>query len=107
MLLKRLFAVTAVFLTTLLGLTSVLQIASATPKATSLLYDSSQNNTPSEQNFTYRALNTQPPFTAQASQIYSAPVTVLNTANQLNDYAGYTVSPTVMPSLNRATGIWP
>ena len=103
MLLKRMGVVTAVFLITLLCLNNLLHTASASPQATTLLYDSSLSNTLSAQNFGYQAL-TQPPFTTQASQIYSAPVTILNTANQLNDYAGYTVNQSAMPTLNRATG---
>lgn len=102
--LQRILIVTAVFFATLLGLTNLLHTVFATPQATTLLYDSSQNNTPSNQNFSYQALNPQPPFTTQATQIYSAPVTVLNSANQLNDYAGYTVNQPAMPALNRATG---
>ena len=104
---KRLFVITAVLLTTLFTLTSLLQplqTVSSAPQATALLYNSTLGTTPSQQNFNYLALNPQPPFTPQASQTYSAPVTVLNTANQLNDYAGYTISQTVMPSLNRADG---
>ncbi|GJM42586.1 MAG: hypothetical protein DHS20C20_28680 [Ardenticatenaceae bacterium] len=102
--LKRLLVITAVFFATLFSLTSLLHTVSATPQATTLLYDSSQNNTPSDQNFSYQALNPQPPFTTQATQIYSAPVTVLNTVNQLNDYAGYTVNQAAMPTLNRSVG---
>ncbi|WP_420628737.1 Calx-beta domain-containing protein [Candidatus Leptofilum sp.] len=102
--LKRLLVITAVFFATLLSLTRLLHTASATPLVTTLLYDSSQSNTPSDQNFSYQALNPQPPFTTQATQIYSAPITVLNTASQLNDYAGYTVNQPAMPALDRDAG---
>lgn len=101
---KRILVITAVFLVVTLALNNLLRTASATPLVTTPLYDSSQNNTLSEQNFSYQALNPQAPFTTQATQIYSAPVTVLNTTNQLNDYAGYTVKQAAMPSLSRATG---
>lgn len=101
---KRILVVTAVFIATLLSLTSLLHTVSATPHATTLLYDSSQGNTPSDQDFSYQALNPQPPFTTQATQIYSAPFTVLSTVNQLGDYAGYTVNQSAMPTLDRATG---
>ncbi|MCP4417000.1 MAG: hypothetical protein GY805_10280 [Chloroflexi bacterium] len=99
---RRIFVITAVFFTTLLSLTSLLQAASSAPQATTLLYDSSLGTTPSQQNFSYQAIN--PFLTVQASQSYSAPVTVLNTANQQGDYAGYVVSQTVMPTLSRAAG---
>ena len=101
---KRLFLSTAVFLTTLLGLASLLKIAASAPQATTLLYDSSLGTTPDQQNFSYQAINPQPPFTVQATQSYSAPITVLDTGSQLADYAGYTVSQTVMPTLNREDG---
>ncbi len=101
---RRIFVITAVFFTTLLSLTSLLQAASSAPQATTLLYDSSLGTTPSQQNFSYQTINPQPPFTVQASQSYNAPVTVLDTASQLSDYAGYIVSQTVMPTLSRAAG---
>lgn len=104
---KSVFVVTAVLiitLSTLFSLLRSLQIIHASPQATTLLYDSSLGTTPSQQNFSYQAINPQPPFTVQASQSYSLPVTVLDTASQLEDYAGYTVSQTVMPTLSRAAG---
>jgi hypothetical protein len=104
---KSVFVVTAVLIMTLFTLFSLLrplQIMYASPQATTTLYDSSLGTTPSQQTFSYQAINPQPPFTVQASQSYSLPVTVLNTASQPEDYAGYTVSQTVMPTLNRATG---
>jgi hypothetical protein len=102
--LKRMGMLTAVFTVALFSLSNLihpLQIVSSAPQATTLLYDSSLGNTPDQQNFSYLAL---PPFIAQATQTYSAPVTVLNTANQLSDYAGYTVTQSAMPTLSRATG---
>jgi len=65
-----------------------------------LLYDSNLGTLPSQQNFSYQAIGLPP----QATQTYSAPVTVLNTANQLSDYAGYTVTQAAMPTLNRSAG---
>jgi hypothetical protein len=104
---KRIFVVTAVLLTALFSLTNLLrplQIVSSSPQTTTLLYDSSLGTLPSEQNFSWQALNPQPPFHILASQTYSAPVTVLSTTSQLSEYAGHTVSQTVMPTLNRAAG---
>lgn len=105
--LKRVWMITAVFIAVLFSLSNLirpLQIVSSAPKAATLLYDSSLGTTPNQQNFNYQAINIQPPFTVQASQSYNDPVTVLTTSNQLADYAGYTVSQTVMPMLNRAAG---
>ncbi len=105
--LKRVFVITAVLLTTLFSLTQLLhplQTVSSAPQATTLLYDSSLGTLPSEQSFSFTAVNPQPPFMALASQVYSAPVTVLSTTSQLSEYAGYTVSQTVMPTLSRAAG---
>ena len=102
--LKRIAVITAVFCVTLSGFINLLHAVSAAPQAATLLYDSSLGSTPSGQSFSYLALNPQPPFTTQATQIYSAPVTILNTANQLNDYAGYTVNQSAMPTLDRAAG---
>ena len=106
MLLKRILVVTAVFLAATLSLTSLLQTASAWPQTTTVLYDSTVGNALSNQNFDYLAVNlTNPnPFLVQASQSYSTPVTVLNTATQLNDYAGYVIDQATMPTLNRSTG---
>lgn len=101
---QRIWVVTAVCLATLLSLTSLLQTASATPQATTLLYNSSLSNTLSGQNFSYQALDTSNPFSIQASQTYSAPVTILNSANDQNEYVGYTVNQPAMPTLNRAAG---
>jgi hypothetical protein len=103
---KRFWVITAVLLTVLFGLTSLLQTASATPQAITLLYDSALGSTLSGQNFNYAAvnLNNPNPFNVQASQSYSAPVTVLNTANQLDDYAGYSVDQAAMPALDRSKG---
>ncbi|MEZ4593385.1 MAG: hypothetical protein R3D55_19900 [Chloroflexota bacterium] len=102
--LKRILVVTAVLLTTLLSLAHLLQTASATPNATTLLYDSSLGTLPSDQSFSYQALDRFNPFDVQASQTYSSPITLLNTANDQNEYAGYTVTQAAMPTLNRATG---
>ena len=99
---KRVFVVTAVLIVALFSLTSLLQTVSSAPQATTLLYDSTLGTTPDQQNFSYLAIN--PVFPVQASQSYSVPVTVLDTANQLSDYAGYTVTQTVMPTLSRNDG---
>jgi len=100
---KRVFVVTAVLLAALFSLPNLLhplQTISSAPQATTLLYDSSLGNTLDQQNFSYQAIGLFP----QASQTYSAPVTVLNTANQLSDYAGYTVTQAAMPTLSRTVG---
>ncbi|MBK8903419.1 MAG: hypothetical protein IPM53_19710 [Anaerolineaceae bacterium] len=104
---KRVWVITAVLAAALMSLTTLLrplQTVHSAPEATTILYNSSLGTTPDQQNFSYVALNPQPPFTVQASQAYSAPVTVLNSLNQLADYAGYTVNPSAMPTLNRAAG---
>ena len=104
---KRVFMITAVLLTALFSLTNLLrplQTVSSAPQTTTLLYDSSLGTTPNQQNFSYLAFNPQPPFFAEATQTYSTPVTILNTTSQIDDYAGYTVSQTVMPTLNRGAG---
>ena len=101
--LKRLGLATAVIFGTLFSLSNLfhpLQTASSTPQATTLLYDSSIGTTPNQQNFSYQAIG----FPPQATQTYSAPVTILNTANQLTDYAGYTVTQAAMPTLSRTIG---
>ena len=104
---RRVFVITAVLLTALFALTNLLrplQTVSSAPQATTFLYDSSLGTLPSEQNFSFLALNPQPPFLTLASQTYSTPVTVLSTTSQLSEYAGYPVSQTVMPTLNRTAG---
>ncbi len=105
--LKRILVITAVLLAALFSLTNLLrplQIVSSAPQATVLLYDSSLGTLPSQQNFRWQRISPQPPFLPLASQTYSTPVTVLNTTSQIGDYAGYTVSPTVMPTLSRTAG---
>jgi hypothetical protein len=104
---RRVFVITAVLLTTLIGLTNLLrplQTVSSASQATTLLYDSNLGTTPDQQNFRYLVFNPNLGTIPQASQIYSTPVTVLSTTNQLGDYAGFTVSQTVMPTLSRTTG---
>lgn len=105
---QRVWVVTAVLATAFLSLISLLRplqaVLSAPQANTTLLYNSSLGTTPGQQNFSYVALNTQPPFIVQASQTYSAPVTVLNSFDQLDDYAGNTVNQTAMPTLTRAAG---
>ncbi|MCB8980810.1 MAG: hypothetical protein H6657_25650 [Ardenticatenaceae bacterium] len=105
---KRVWIVTAVLTATLFSLINLLNplrtVYSAAQANTTLLYDSSLGTTPDQQNFSYVALNPQPPFTVLASQTYSAPVTVLNTHNQLADYAGNTVTSSAMPTLTRTAG---
>lgn len=106
MLLKRMGVVTAVFLITLLSLNNVLQTASASPQATTLLYDSSLGTLPSNQSFEYQAINPDNfpnIYAVQATQTYSDPVAILNSSTDLGDYAGYAV-PTDTLTLNRATG---
>ncbi len=104
---KRVFVVTAVLLTSLFSLSNLLhplQTAFSAPQATTILYDSSLGTLPSEQNFSWQALSLQPPFLTLASETYSTSVTVFSSTSQLDDYAGYTVSQTVVPTLSRATG---
>jgi hypothetical protein len=104
---KRVFVITAVLITTLFSLTSLLrplQTVSSAPQATTLLYNSSLGTLPSEQNFSFLALNPQPPFLVLTSQTYSTPVTVFSSTSQLSEYAGYPVSQTVMPTLDRTAG---
>ena len=101
---RRIILVTAVLIIALFSLTSLLQTVSSAPQATTLLYDSTLGTTPDQQNFSYLAIDPQLPFTVQATQSYSAPVTVLDTSTELGDYAGNTVSQTVMPTLSRAAG---
>ncbi|MAT99481.1 MAG: hypothetical protein CL608_20255 [Anaerolineaceae bacterium] len=104
---KRVLVITAVLLTALFSLATLLrplQTVSSAPQATTLLYDSSLGTLPSEQNFGWQAINPQPPFHILASQTYSAPVTVLSTTSQLSEYAGYPVSQTIMPTLTRTAG---
>ncbi|MCB8927939.1 MAG: hypothetical protein H6652_20185 [Ardenticatenaceae bacterium] len=108
--LKRVCIVTAVLVATLFvlsNLISPLQTAHSAAQAnTTLLYDSSLGTTLGQQNFSYVALNPDNanPFNVQASQSYSTPVTVLNSHNQLGDYAGNTVTPSAMPTLTRSAG---
>jgi hypothetical protein len=104
---KRVFMITAVLLTALFSLANLLrplQTVSSAPQATTLLYESSLGTLPSEQNFSWQAISPQPPFFPLASQTYSLPVTIFSSTGQLSDYAGYTISQTVMPTLNRAAG---
>lgn len=101
---KRIFVITAVLFAVLFSLTLLLNplqtIYSAPQAITTLLYDSTLGTTPSQQNFSYQAIG----FPVQASQTYSAPVTVLDTTSQLSDYAGYTVTQAVMPTLSQVDG---
>ena len=83
---KRILMGTAVLLVAFFSLSSLLQIASSAPQATTLLYDSTVGTTLSEQNFSYLAINPQPPFSVQASQSYSNPITLLDTAQPIERF---------------------
>ncbi len=79
------------------------QIALASPN---VLYDGTLNTgTPNKQGFLYL---TYPLTDAQATQIFTSPVTLLDTTPQMSDYAGYFANllakPPLYPPLDRATG---
>ena len=67
-----------------------------------LLYDGALNTgLPNAQGFVYL---TNPLSGAQATQVFTTPVTVLDTTPQMSDYAGYFAKPTLYPPLDRTTG---
>ncbi len=72
------------------------------PQGTRVLYDGSLNTgTPDTQGFFYIPY---PTGSAQASQVFTTPMTVLDTTPQMSDYAGYFTKPTLYPPLDRASG---
>ncbi len=78
-------------------------IAPASPK---VLYDGALNTgIPNTQGLLYL---TYPLTDAQATQIFTSPVTLLDTTPQMSDYAGYFANlfanPPLYPPLDRATG---
>jgi hypothetical protein len=67
-----------------------------------VLYDGALNTgTPETQGFLYL---TNPPGSVQATQMFTTPVTTLDTMPQMSDYAGYFARPTLYPKLDRASG---
>ncbi|HSD83729.1 MAG TPA: hypothetical protein VLG46_07715 [Anaerolineae bacterium] len=67
-----------------------------------MLYDGSlDTGTPDTQGFVYL---THPLTNVQATQMFTTPVTVLDTTPQMSDYAGYFGKPTLYPPLERVGG---
>jgi hypothetical protein len=87
---------------TFIWLLSSLQIAQTAPSATTILYDGTLGSTPDTQSFEYEAAALPPPVLA--TQTYSYPLTILDTTPKMADYAGYAVTPTLAPTLERTTG---
>lgn len=69
---------------------------------TIVLYDGSLGGTPDTQG--YFEYGTQPFPPSSGTQIFSNGVTILDTSATALDYAGYAVSPTLMPVLKRTSG---
>ncbi|MCL4262671.1 MAG: hypothetical protein KJ069_05630 [Anaerolineae bacterium] len=98
--------VTAVLATHLL-LTILDTAVAAAPTDTLVLYDGALGGTPDTQNFEYAAVNPTFPFPpAQATQTYSPALqaTILDTTPEIGDLAGYAVTPTLAPILDRQVG---
>jgi hypothetical protein len=67
-----------------------------------VLYDGALNTgTPDTQGFFYLPY---PTGSAQATQVFTPPVTVLDTTPQMSDFAGYFAKPTLYPPLDRVGG---
>ncbi len=95
------------------GVTAVLSITflltnlqtAAADNVPLVLYDGALGGTPDEQLFEYAAANLIfPPQAVQATQTYSAPLTILDTTLEILDYAGYAITPTLAPVLTRTLG---
>ena len=72
------------------------------PQSTNALYDGSLGTgTPDTQGFFYLPY---PPGSAQATQVFTAPMTRLDTTPQMSDSAGYFAKPTLYPPLDRVGG---
>jgi hypothetical protein len=74
-----------------------------------VLYDGALGGTPDTQNMVYGAIDLVfPPFppVVDATQIYSPVLqaTILDTTPDMDDMAGYSVTPTIMPTLTRQNG---
>lgn len=100
--------VTAVFAAHLL-LTTLQTAVAAAPTDTLVLYDGALGGTPDTQNMVYGAIDLVfPPFppVVEATQIYSPALqaTILDTTPDMDDMAGYGVTPTLMPTLTRQNG---
>jgi hypothetical protein len=69
---------------------------------TTVLYDGALNSgTPDTQGFFYL---TNPPGGVQATQVFTNPITLLDTTPQVSDYAGYFAKPTLYAPLDRVDG---
>jgi hypothetical protein len=83
-------------------LLAITTTAAGASTAAIVLYDGSQTaGTPDTQGFFYL---TNPPGNVQATQTFTSPVTILDTAPQMSDYAGYFANPTLYAPLDRAGG---
>lgn len=73
-----------------------------------VLYDGSLGGLPDSQGFVYTALDPYNPpfFTAEATQVFSPTLaaTILDSTPDMNEYAGYSISPTIAVNFDRATG---
>ncbi len=109
--LRKLFligtAVIAAIFATHILLNTLETAVAAARSDTFVLYDGAFGGTPDTQNFEYAAVNPVIPFPPpQATQIYipALGLTILDTTPQINDLAGYAVTPTLVPTLSRQTG---
>lgn len=101
-------AITAVLAAHFL-LTTLQTAVAGAPTDTLVLYDGALGGTPDTQNMVYGAIDLVfPPFppVVEATQTYSPAVqaTILDTTPDMDDMAGYGVTPTLMPTLTRQNG---
>lgn len=117
---RKFIILVAILLGTAVSLTLLFSNLQAAPNGntyntTDTLYDPSQQNTPADQTFEYAAVGetyvcATPPFICanppQVTHTYSSTIsgTVFNSMDVIDDYAGYAITPTLAPTLTRATG---
>ena len=118
---RKYFVLTTILLGTAVSLTLILTQLQAAPTGndtytvSDLIYDADLGGTLSDQTFEYAAVGKSPkdggcpqlpPFCPEATQVYSAtmPGTILNSMSEIDDYAGYAITPTLAPTLTRSAG---
>ncbi len=118
---RKFIALLGILLATAVSLALLITNLQAAPtnnhsyNKTDILYDPGQQNTPFDQAFEYAAIGTTyvcatPPFICtnppQVTQTYSPTVlgTVFNSMAEIEEYAGYAITPTLAPTLKRIDG---
>ncbi len=71
-------------------------------EVTTVFYDGSLGGTPDTQSMEYETVGI--PFSSQATQSFNGGKTTLDTTPEISDYAGYGITETLIPTLDRTDG---